>query len=349
MTAVVRVDPARPDPDAIARAAECLRRGGLVAFPTETVYGLGAHALDATAVRRIFAAKDRPANDPLIVHVANLHQIEELVTAIPDAARQLARHFWPGPLTLVMPRASVVPPEVTAGLDTVAVRIPAHPVARALLQEAQLPVAAPSANLFSRPSPTRASHVLQDLDGRIDMILDAGATDVGVESTVLDLTSETPLVLRPGAVTIEMLAAVLPGVQARTATTEGVGSLPSPGLLPQHYAPQAPLSLYEGPAASTLSTLIAAAQAAVLQGRKVGILTTTDRAPHFQKLDVVVADLGSEAHPEQVASRLYAALRQLDAAEVDCILSLDLPAGDGLWVALRDRLRRAASRVVRSG
>src|SRR6185369_9139359 len=199
------------DPASIRRAADLLRQGGLVAFPTETVYGLGVHALDRDAVRRLFVAKGRPASDPLIVHVTSL-EAARLLASIPDHARELAVAFWPGPLTLVMPRSTVVPDEVTAGLDTVAIRVPAHPVARALIEEAGIPIAAPSANLFSRPSPTRAAHVLDDLDGRIDLVLDGGATTVGVESTVLDLSAARPTVLRPGVVTVEMLRRVIADV-----------------------------------------------------------------------------------------------------------------------------------------
>jgi L-threonylcarbamoyladenylate synthase len=346
MTEVVRVDPVRPEPDAIARAVQCLARGGLVAFPTETVYGLGAHALDPVAVRRIFAAKDRPANDPLIVHIANLDQARPLVATIPDAARTLADRFWPGPLTIVMPRSAAVPAEVTAGLDTVALRVPAHPVARALLEAACLPIAAPSANLFSRPSPTRASHVLADLDGRIDLVLDAGATDVGVESTVLDLTSSPPTILRPGAVTIEMLREILPDVRLRTNGSSPDAPLPSPGLLPQHYAPRAPLMLFEGHRSDAVSALVSEARTALAAGQRIGVLATSEEVPKLAGLGVVIAELGSEQEPEHIAARLYAALRDLDAAKVDRILSVAFSDDRGLWVALRDRLRRAATQVV---
>src|SRR5689334_3766286 len=205
MTQVIRVDPEVPDPAALAIAAACLRRGGLVAFPTETVYGLGVHALDRAAVRRLFEAKGRPANDPLIVHVDHIDRMQPLVNDIPAAARALAARFWPGPLTIVLRRSERVPDEVTAGLATVAIRVPAHPVARALLIAAGVPIAAPSANRFSRPSPTRAAHVMDDLAGRIDLVVDGGATQVGVESTVLDLSGDLPTVLRPGAVSIDML------------------------------------------------------------------------------------------------------------------------------------------------
>jgi L-threonylcarbamoyladenylate synthase len=341
MTQVIVVDPLRPDAAQIARAAACLRGGGLVAFPTETVYGLGAHALDRRAVARIFEAKGRPSTDPLIVHVASLEAAAALVTETPGVARALAVRFWPGPLTLVFGRAPAVPPEVTAGLDTVAVRVPAHPVARALLDATGLPIAAPSANLFSRPSPTRAAHVLEDLDGRIEVVIDAGPTDVGVESTVLDLTQDPPVVLRPGAVTIEALRTIVPGVVSR-APAAADGAMPSPGLLVRHYAPRTPMSLYEGDPAATRERLRRAVRDAVAAGRRVGVLATREQAEGLRDLPVVVAELGSERDVEQVAGRLYAALRELDAAQLDDIVALDFPHEEGLWRALRDRLRRAA-------
>ncbi len=348
VTEVVTVDANRPDPADIARAAECLRGGGLVAFPTETVYGLGAHALDRRAVARLFDAKGRPATDPLIVHVSTLTDAATLVADVPDLAHALASRFWPGPLTLVLRRTPVVPPEVTAGLETVAIRAPAHPVARALLHAAQLPIAAPSANLFSRPSPTRAEHVLEDLDGRIDMVLDAGATRVGVESTVLDLTQDPPVVLRPGAVTIEDLRSIVSRVIAHAPAPATDGPMPSPGLLSRHYAPRTPMTLYEGDAAAIQKALLATARDAVAAGRRVGILATSDRAAIFRDLPVVVAELGSGRDASQVAVRLYAALRELDAAKLDVILAPDLPEREGLWQALRDRLRRAAAQVVQA-
>ena len=337
MTEVVRVDPARPNQEDISRAAACLRRGGLVAFPTETVYGLGAHALDRAAVRRLFEAKGRPANDPLIVHVSAFERVATLVVSLPEQAALLAARFWPGPLTLVMRRAPSVPLEVTAGLDTVAVRVPAHPVARALLLAASLPVAAPSANLFSRPSPTLAAHVLDDLNGRIDMVLDAGPTPVGVESTVLDLTVDPPVVLRPGAISVEMLRTAVPSVQfgAIRATTGGRDPMASPGLLSKHYAPRAPMTIYQGDPAAVRQALCAAAREALAAGRRVGVLTTTEDAPMLSGVPVVIAELGSEHDVETVAARLYAALRALDAAQVDMILARDVSRDEGLWRAVR--------------
>ena len=351
MTEVVRVDPERPNQADIMRAAECLRCGGLVAFPTETVYGLGVHAMDRAAVRRLFEAKRRPANDPLIVHVSAFDQVAPLVASLPNAAEQLAARFWPGALTLVMRRASPVPLEVTAGLDTVALRVPAHPVAHALLVAASLPVAAPSANLFSRPSPTLAAHVLEDLDGRIDMIIDAGPTPVGVESTVLDLTVDPPAVLRPGAISVEMLRTLVPviGLGEVRAAAGAHEPMPSPGLLSKHYAPLAPMTIYGGDAAAAGRALAAAVRAAVASGRRVGVMATTGDVRALGAMSVVVAVLGSDDDAEATAARLYAALRELDAARVDVILTRDVVRDHGLWLAIRDRLHRAAARVIMVG
>jgi len=344
LTVVIQVDRDRPHPSDIARAADCLRRGGLVAFPTETVYGLGVHALDAEAVQKLFYAKGRPANDPLIVHVAEFAGIAPLVTAMPDAAATLAARFWPGPLTLVLPRSRAVPPAVTAGLDTVAVRIPAHPVAQALLTAARIPIAAPSANLFSRPSPTRAAHVLEDLNGRIDMVVDAGATDVGVESTVLDLTVSPPLVLRPGAITLEALESVLPVV--RIASPSDHAAMRSPGLLPKHYAPRAAMTLFQGDPGAARNAMALLARDAIAAGQRVGVLATAGDARALEGLQVVIAELGPDEDAEGAAAKLYAALRELDTAQVDVILARDAPGDEGLWRALGDRLRRASAAIV---
>jgi L-threonylcarbamoyladenylate synthase len=355
MTPVIQVSSENPDAAAIARAADCLCRGGLVAFPTETVYGLGVNALDRAAVRRLFAAKQRPANDPLIVHLASFESISPLVSRVPENAAALGARFWPGPLTLVLPRSPRVPDEVTAGLSSVAVRIPVHPVARALITAAAVPVAAPSANRFSRPSPTLASHVIEDLDGRIDLIVDGGPTAIGVESTVLDLTTGTPVILRPGAVTLEMLREVLPEVRSSPDRgrpgqgREGI-PMPSPGMLDKHYSPRAAAILYEGNTEAVLRTLIEAARAAMAAGQSVGIIAAEEDRSALAPLAsprVTIRTLGSQFSPEAVASKLYAALRDLDTAGVDVILMRGFP-DNGIGTAIQDRLRRAAAgRIVR--
>lgn len=344
MTLRLSVNPLQPDAGIIAQAAACLRAGGLVAFPTETVYGLGAHALDPDAVARIYMAKERPATDPLIVHIPSLEQLAPLVTAVPPEVVALAQRFWPGPLTLVLPRHSRVPDAVTAGGPTVAVRVPTHPVARALLDAAALPVAAPSANRFSHPSPTRAEHVLQDLEGRIDLVLDAGPTPIGIESTVLDLTSTPPRVLRPGAVTLADIQTILPEAVSGTGVEHGGGAARSPGLLDRHYAPRAPLTVYDGAARD--ARMRADAERARAAGERLGVLVDTDATALWRtRADVVIA-LGPTGDETAAASRLYAALRELDDAGVTRILACAPPERGGLSTALRDRLRRAASGQV---
>ena len=348
MTEVITLDARRPDPAGIARAAALLRDGRLVAFPTETVYGLGAHALDVNAVRKIFAAKGRPSEDPLIVHVHEVGEIDRLTTAVPDEARALASRFWPGPLTMVLRRSGRVPREVTAGLDTVAIRVPAHPVAHALIAAAGIPIAAPSANLFSRPSPTRAAHVLQDLDGRIDLVLDAGPTDLGIESTVIDLTDAAPAILRPGAITLEMIRAVLPSVRMRNAVTDEAGAMKSPGLLAKHYSPRAPLTLYEGASPAVVSRMSADAAAAQARGQRVGIIAASEDLIDPGSSGIRIVQLGGEGDAAQIARNLYNALRELDAGGVDLILARSFRHESGLGVAIHDRLRRAAAgRVIR--
>jgi L-threonylcarbamoyladenylate synthase len=350
------VDAGRPDAPAIARAAACIRAGGLVAFPTETVYGLGAHALDRAAVRRLFDAKGRPPTDPVIVHVDAIDRIAPLVTEVPDVARRLAARFWPGPLTLVLRRSALVPDEVTAGLDTVGVRVPAHPVAAALLVAAAVPIAAPSANLFSRPSPTQAAHVLEDLDGRVDVILDGGTTIVGIESTVLDLAHGTPRILRPGATTIEALRDIVPDVTvAATMVQRESDAAISPGMLPRHYSPRTPLTLYEGDSGAALQHLVRDAAASLSAGRTVGLMVAEEDWQAVETLGThnlqlaEVRYLGSEHDLAAIAARLYTALRELDASGASEILTRGFRADEGLGIAIQDRMRRAAAgRIVRA-
>jgi L-threonylcarbamoyladenylate synthase len=326
--------------EAIARAAGILRTGGLVALPTETVYGLGANALDAEAVAHIFEAKQRPAWDPVIVHVAGPVEgnpmLAPLVTEIPAAAQKLMEAFWPGPLTLLLPRSKAVPDAVTAGRPLVGVRMPAHPVALRLIEEAGVPVAAPSANLFSHTSPTTAEHVLHDLDGRIDAILDAGPAEHGVESTVIDPCQSPMVVYRPGAITVEQIRGVAGAVEVHRAPLMAPGAeaaaLPSPGVGIRHYAPRAKLILVEGSAAN----LEEAARRFV--GQRVGVMLPSGwRAPEA----VAVFAWGRWDSPEELAAGLYAGLRALDREGCE-VIACPVPAGDGIGAAIRDRLRKAA-------
>lgn len=329
------------DAAGIAAAAALLRAGGLAAFPTETVYGLGGDALSPEAVAAIFAAKGRPAEDPLIVHLADAAELPRVAAAAPPAALALAAACWPGPLTLVLPRGPAVPLAVSAGRETVAVRVPAHPVARALIAAAGTPLAAPSANRFGHTSPTTAAHVLADLDGRIDAVLDGGPTPIGVESTVLDLTGPAPTLLRPGGVSLEQLRELLGDVVVG-GRPAGPGGMASPGLLERHYAPRSPMVLVVGRPGAALAWLRARAAAELAAGRRVGLLVPDEDAAALAGLGADVEPLGPAGDPEGVARRLYGALRDLDARRPDLILARDLGEA-GIARAIRDRLARAAS------
>ncbi|MBI1915167.1 MAG: threonylcarbamoyl-AMP synthase [Planctomycetes bacterium] len=330
-TEVLIVDPQSPETIPIARAAEVLRRGGLVAFPTETVYGLGANALDAAAVRRIFEAKGRPANNPIIVHVAEVEQARQLVAVWPLVGERLAVRFWPGPLTLVLPRRDMVPDIVTAGGPTVAVRMPAHPVSLALIRAAGLPIAAPSANRSTQLSPTRAEHVLHAMQGRIDLLLDGGPTSGGLESTVLDLTSAPPRLLRLGLITRSEIEAIIGPIVVSSAPPTGEASLPSPGMLPRHYAPRTPLECAADGSARVKELREA--------GLRVGRLALSDGG----EIELPgVTTVRMPAEPSAYAAQFYATLHVLDAAGLDRIV-VDLPPDHEEWLAIRDRLRRAST------
>ena len=318
----------------IARAAAILRDGGLVAFPTETVYGLGANALDERAVARVFDVKARPRFDPLIVHIAGVDWLARLTADFPPLARQLAEKFWPGPLTLVLPKTPAVPDLVTSGGPSVAVRVPDHPVALSLLRAVDLPIAAPSANSFGRISPTCAEHVREQLGSRIDLILDGGPCRVGVESTVLQLTPQGPLLLRPGGTTLEEIEDVIGKVQVPTVSEASFPApgLVSPGTLPQHYAPRTPL------VRRTRGTATVGDGELGLGGR-VGLLAfyASDQTSRFVHVEI----LSGTGDLREAATNLFAALRRLDAAGLDLIVAESFPEV-GLGRAINDRLRRAA-------
>ncbi|MCR3923117.1 MAG: L-threonylcarbamoyladenylate synthase [Firmicutes bacterium] len=332
----------------VSEAAKILIQGGLVAFPTETVYGLGAAALDPHAVKQIFHAKGRPMDNPLIIHIAKASQMQTLAQNIPSAAWTLAAHFWPGPLTLVLRKQAHVPAATTGGLDSVAIRVPAHPAALALLQAAAIPVAAPSANLSGRPSPTTAAHVLHDLAGRIDAVLDGGPCDVGVESTVLDIRDGKPIVLRPGAVTPAQIRAVLQrDCSVATWLQDSGDKPPSPGLKYLHYAPQAPLYLLKGAPERQLSTLEQLQQQFQAQGKRVGLILSAESATHQKAAELVV--LGHRNQPAVLAAHLYDALRYFDEREIDVIIAEGYST-EGMGLALMNRLEKAAGpRVIDVG
>jgi L-threonylcarbamoyladenylate synthase len=345
-TLLLTVSPEGEPRKAITTAAEILRTGRLVAFPTETVYGLGADAFNASAVAAIFAAKERPRSDPLIVHVSDSEQLQDIATAVPPLARSLIEHFWPGPLTLILRRAERVPAIVAAGGPTLGVRMPNHPVALALLGAAGTPVAAPSANRFMHTSPTTAEHVRADLDGRIDCILDGGPTQVGIESTVLDVLSNPARILRPGAVTREALLPFIPDVvgpemNVVSPDLNTLGSpLTSPGQMERHYAPRTQLLVFDASGTRALAAVHDEAQRLREQGKRVGVLLAAGEEDAVADLDVEAAWLGPGDRLDLISRRLYAALRDLDQRELDVIITHTFGMSD-LGLALWDRLRRA--------
>lgn len=349
-TKYLKIDPSVPDLQKIRLAAKILARGGVVAFPTETVYGLGANALDSRAVRRIFYAKGRPSDNPLIVHIASIRDLKELVAYIPPRTKLLARNFWPGPLTLVLPRSELIPDIVTAGLDTVGIRMPAHPVAQALIRAVHLPIAAPSANISGRPSPTTGQHVLRDMGGKIDAVVDAGPASIGVESTVLDLTTPVPVILRPGGVTLENLQAVLgkvildPALQSRQVTAPR-----APGLKYRHYAPQGEVILVSGELSRVTARIRALVAAWQQKGRRVAVLATTETAAAYREepRPDYLAVLGSRSQPDSIATNLFGALRNCDRHHIEIILA-EAIAEEGLGLAIMNRLRKSsANRIIR--
>jgi L-threonylcarbamoyladenylate synthase len=326
---VIAIDPRHPDVGTLRSAAELLRAGKLVVFPTETVYGLGAHALDEAAVARIFEIKGRPSSNPLIVHVADAAAARALAADWTPLAEVLARSFWPGPLTLVVRKQDSVPLSVTGGQDTVGVRIPAHPVALALLREARLPVAAPSANLSTQVSPTTAQHVRRGLGDRVDLILDAGPTSVGIESTVVDVTGDVPRVLRPGMISMDDVARVAGRAVRAAASRE---ALRSPGMMERHYAPRARVQLFE---TTARDAALVDARVAVEQGRRVAAMT-------FEPVPLTLAaEYTMPRDPAAYAASLYATLHALDDARCDLIL-VERPPNEVAWQAIIDRLERAS-------
>jgi L-threonylcarbamoyladenylate synthase len=340
----IKVDPERPQIDAIRIAADVIRKGGLVAFPTETVYGLGANALDSNAVASIFRAKERPSDNPVIVHIAKRKDMRRLAKTVPHKAEKLAARFWPGPLTLILKRLSLIPDATVAGLDTVGIRIPSNKIALALIRESGVPIAAPSANRAGKPSPTTAQHVIDDLAGRIDVVLDGGPTRVGVESTVIDMTKRIPQILRPGGTPFEELKAALGEVILHPAalSEKQVATLRAraPGMKHSHYAPKAEMIVVEGDLDKIVNRARELAALSMADGKKVGILATDESISNYD--GDVLKSLGSRSNMEEVARNLFRLLREFDEEKVDVIIAEGVPPR-GLGLAVMNRLRRAAS------
>lgn len=325
----------------LKEASAVIRSGGLVAFPTETVYGLGGDATNPEASRKIYAAKGRPSDNPLIVHIADFSQLRNIVAEVPQEAEKLAEAFWPGPLTMILRKNDVIPYETTGGLDTVAIRMPSHPVARAFLQDSGCMIAAPSANTSGRPSPTTAQHVWEDLHGKIEILLDGGPVGIGIESTIVDLSEERPMILRPGFITQEMLSAVLGdvGMDPGLASENSKQPPKAPGMRYRHYAPKADLTLVEGTMEEVISKINALTKEAQAMGKSVGVLATEENKDRYVADHVIV--IGQRQDEAEIARHLFDVLRQFDDLQVDLIYSESFAAA-GVGQAIMNRLLKAA-------
>lgn len=341
------VDKDKPDQGILKQAAELLKQGKLVAFPTETVYGLGANGLDEEAVSKIYQAKGRPSDNPLILHIANKEDINKLVAHVPNNAKVLMEAYWPGPLTIVLRRTAVVPDIVTGGMETVAIRLPDSTVARKLIELADTPIAGPSANTSGRPSPTSAQAVLVDLEGKIDAVVDAGHCQIGVESTVVDCTTPVPTMLRPGGITLEMLIETLGEVEIDPNLSGSFELAPrSPGMKYTHYAPEAPMILFEGEYSQVVNLLLQEIDTALADGKRVGALVSAETASRLPAA-VVPSIYGRRENVDEIAANLYMALRSYDNHSVDMICAEGI-SEEGLGLAVMNRLRKASGyRIVK--
>lgn len=342
---IVSMTADRLDEEAIARAGEILKQGGLVAFPTETVYGLGGNALDPEASKKIYAAKGRPSDNPLIVHIADMESLERLVTEVPEKARILAEKFWPGPLTMIFPKTEVVPFETTGGLDSVAVRFPSDSIAQAMIRAAGGYVAAPSANTSGRPSPTTAQHVEEDLGDAIDMIIDGGPVGIGLESTIVDFTEDVPVVLRPGYISLEMLKETLGEVRMDKGLISPDSSIrpKAPGMKYRHYAPKADLVIVEGETDAVVEAVNGFAAAADERGEQVGIIAAEETVSRYPK--GIVKCIGSREEEETIAHNLYEVLREFDQCQVSEIYS-EAFYTPKMGQAIMNRLLKAAGHKI---
>ena len=344
-TLIEKIDRHQMDDEVLAKAGEILKRGGLVAFPTETVYGLGANALNEDAAKQTYAAKGRPSATPLIVQIADVEDLPIVARNISDKAKQLMEQFWPGPLTFIFEKQYIVPYGTTGGLNTVAVRMPTDEIARAVIRAGGGYVSAPSANTSGRPSPTSAEHVADDFDGKIDMIIDGGNVDIGLESTILDMTVEPPMILRPGAITKEMLEEVVGEVAVdATLLTEDTGEAPkAPGMKYRHYAPKAELIIVEGEVGETIKAIRQISYEQTRLGFKVGIIASGETAEYYT--NGIVKNIGTRSNENSIAKNLYRVLREFDEEDVSYIYS-EAFDGDGIGSAIMNRLEKAAGHHI---
>lgn len=348
-TILVKIKKEHPDMESIRKAGQILKDGGLVAFPTETVYGLGGDALNPDSSRKIYAAKGRPSDNPLIVHICRWEDIYRIADPVPESAKKLAKAFWPGPLTMILHKTALVPKETTGGLETVAIRFPVDETARAFIDAAGGFVAAPSANRSGRPSPTLAQYVAEDMDGRIEMILDGGEVGIGLESTIVDLTGEEPMILRPGFITKEMLEQVLESVDVdKTILDVNCHLRPkAPGMRYKHYAPKGELTIIEGKPAAVIGAICKKSGAAKTAGEKVGIIATDETLAHYQKESGAdsIKSVGSREDEAAVGRSLYRILREFDDEDVTVIYSESF-SESGFGQAIMNRLLKAAGHHV---
>ena len=346
-TKILQVNPEQFGDEELQEACQVLRNDGLVAFPTETVYGLGGNALHKEAANHIYAAKGRPSDNPLIVHISEVKSLYELAADVPEAAKKLSEAFWPGPLTMILPKADIVPKSTTGGLDTVAIRMPSHPIAKELIRQSGVYIAAPSANLSGRPSPTKAEHVIEDLSGRIDMIIDGGMVGMGLESTIIDVTVDPPMILRPGFITYEMVKEIVPdATEDRTIFTKPTKEFKpkAPGMKYRHYAPSADYTIYKGDEVKVAEKIIELANEKADEGKITGIITADQHLHMYQgrlNKSIKVVSLGDLEKPETVANHLFKALRDFDKVDTEFIFG-EAFSEKNVGQAIMNRLTKAA-------